>query len=571
MFDRLTLVLLALLALGVIAAHLLIENNDQNAVMLTIAAGLLAAPLILLWLLLSGPFSWRGRVAVLAVLLAGVWLTPRVLVFRGWTGNLLPLIEWRSSGPGDVVRADGSIVLDDDLRWPGFLGPARRGVSPGPALDPDWDASPPQLLWRRPVGSGWAGFAIAGNAAITLEQHAAEGSNDLARAEQRVVHYALDSGEIVWSHTLTGGFTEALGGPGPRTTPAIADGRVYAADAVGRVVALDLASGDLVWQVDLFATYDAPVPQYAYASSPLLIDDPEQPGERLVVLAAGGPNGHLLVAHDADDGSPRWHGGDGRLGYASPILLTLAGVPQIVSFNAASVTGHDPASGRVLWTHPWTSGTPIASTPLALRGHGLGNDTVLVSSGYGHGTSRLRLRRSPDGAMEVETLWHSRRMKAKFTNLVQYEGSVYGLDDGVFVCLDPETGERRWKRGRYGHGQTVRRGGHLLVQTEDGDVVLLDADPEAHRERGTLAALTSKTWNPLILVGDVLVVRNDREAAAYRLAVHDDSAAPGDAPANEAPADDAATDGLTLTPPAAETARRQPPADGDGDRPDAIG
>ncbi len=108
-------------------------------------------------------------------------------------------------------------------------------------------------------------------------------------------------------------------------------------------------------------------------------------------------------------------------------------------------------------------------------------------------------------------------MKAKFTNLVAHEGYVYGLDDGVMVCLDPETGERMWKRGRYGHGNILLVGDHLLVQTERGDMVLLEASSEEHRELGKFTALKGKAWNPIAFAAPYLLVRNDEEAALWRL------------------------------------------------------
>jgi outer membrane protein assembly factor BamB len=126
---------------------------------------------------------------------------------------------------------------------------------------------------------------------------------------------------------------------------------------------------------------------------------------------------------------------------------------------------------------------------------------------------------SREGDVVSQTLvWESPRLKAKFTNPVLHDGFVYGLDDGVLVCLDPANGERRWKGGRYGHGQTILVGNRLIVQTEDGDIVLVDASPDAHRELGRFRIFDGKTWNPPALAGRFLLVRTDTEAAVYELA-----------------------------------------------------
>jgi outer membrane protein assembly factor BamB len=128
------------------------------------------------------------------------------------------------------------------------------------------------------------------------------------------------------------------------------------------------------------------------------------------------------------------------------------------------------------------------------------------------------LKISRDGEGVSETLvWESPRLKAKFANPVLHEGFVYGLDDGVLVCLDPATGERRWRSGRYGHGQTLLVGNRLVVTTEDGDVVLVEASPDRHRELGRFTAFTQKLWNPPAIAGRYLLVRTDTEAACYEL------------------------------------------------------
>ena len=148
----------------------------------------------------------------------------------------------------------------------------------------------------------------------------------------------------------------------------------------------------------------------------------------------------------------------------------------------------------------------------------VGDDRLLVSAGYGVGSRMIRVLRTDDG-FETELLWESRRLKSKVAPMVYHDGAVFGLDDGVLVALDPATGERIWKRGRYGHGQFVLVDDLLLIQTEGGDVVLVEASSEEHRQVASIAALSDKTWNPPALAGRLLLVRNDREAAAYELPV----------------------------------------------------
>ena len=166
---------------------------------------------------------------------------------------------------------------------------------------------------------------------------------------------------------------------------------------------------------------------------------------QLVVVSAGGAGGRSLVAYDKDTGEGVWAGGDDASGYASPFVTTLAGQPQVVIFNQASVAGHHPESGELLWQFPWSASQPNVAQPLPVP-----DDSLLVSSGYGVGSKRLRISRAEDDSFAASLVWETPRLRAKFTNLVHHDGFVYGLDDGILTCLDPTSGERRWKSGRYG-------------------------------------------------------------------------------------------------------------------------
>ena len=180
--------------------------------------------------------------------------------------------------------------------------------------------------------------------------------------------------------------------------------------------------------------------------------------------------------------------------------------------GGASVAGHDPSTGALLWEHPWPAEQPNVAQPLPLPG-----DRLLLSAGYGVGSKVIAIAADGASALVPTLVWETPRLKSKFANMVLHEGFVYGLDDGVLTCLDPATGERRWKAGRYGHGQLLLLGGLLFVQTEDGEAVLVEPTPEALRELTRFDLLDGKTWNPPALAGARLLVRNDREAALYEL------------------------------------------------------
>ncbi len=470
-------------------------EHNQERVMRVGAVTILAALLCLVWLLFLSRARWRVRLAGLGGVIALVASCAALFEYRGVTGDLVPVFGLRWGG-GPSARHSSAAASAAD--YPQFLGPQRSGTLPEVRLARDWKAHPPRLVWRRAVGDSWAGFAVAGGVAYTLEQKG---------PEEVVAAYELASGRPLWAHGDAARHETPIGGIGPRSVPTVEGGRVFAMGATGRLRALDAASGRLLWSRDVLAEHRAVAPEWGKSCSPLVVDG-------RVIVSAGGPGGHSLVAYDAESGELAWHGGDDRSGFSSPLVAEIAGVRQVVIFNQASVAGHDPADGRLLWQFPWPDGQPNVSQPLPLPG-----DRLFASSGYGVGGKLLQLERDGDGNLSPKLLWESPRLKAKFTNVVAHGGRLYGLDDGTLVCLDPETGERCWKEGRYGHGQVILAGDLLLVQAEDGQVALVEPDPSGLKELGRFTALGGKTWNPPALATPYLLVRNDREAACYELEV----------------------------------------------------
>jgi outer membrane protein assembly factor BamB len=493
-------VILALALIGLAYVWLSDQGQRQTRNIGTILVVGVAVILWILWLLLLSRLPGKVRVAILAVLVVLAVAAGLTVRIKGVSGDWIPQLAWRwSAGPqeldegGSGATSIGTAAASGDFAQ--FLGPRRDGEVSGVWLARDWDSRPPQLLWRREVGAAWSGFAVAGGVALTQEQ----------RGEEEVVAaYELLSGEPLWSTGSPGRFETTIGGTGPRATPTIDGGQVFTMGALGLLSCLDLASGEVRWSRNVVDENRSGMPQWGKAGSPLVHDG-------LVVVTVGG-DGQALVAYDRESGEERWRGGDERSSYSSPFFTELAGVPQIVVFNAASVAGHDPNNGSVLWQHPWPSeGQPCVAQPLVLC-----DDRLLVSSGYGVGARLFEIRQD-GGGIAAERVWESLGLKAKFSQMVEHGGYVYGLDDGILVCLDPATGERRWKRGRYGHGQILLVEDLLLVQGEDGDVVLVEPSPEKLRELGSFAALGGKAWNTMALSGPYLLVRTAEEAACFRL------------------------------------------------------
>jgi outer membrane protein assembly factor BamB len=194
------------------------------------------------------------------------------------------------------------------------------------------------------------------------------------------------------------------------------------------------------------------------------------------------------------------------------MLVTVAGLRQILVFSASRLMGITPDRGELLWEFPWKTQFNVnASQPLLV-----GPNRVFVSTGYGSGAALLEVTPA-EGGLAVREVWRSIRMKNQFTSSLLHEGFIYGLDESILACIDAATGELKWKGGRYGYGQVMLASGHLIVLTESGDLVLVRATPERHEELARFAVLEGKTWNHPALADGYLLVRNGTEAAAFDL------------------------------------------------------
>ncbi len=376
--------------------------------------------------------------------------------------------------------------------WPGFRGPHRDGVARGVRIETNWSATPPVELWRRPIGPGWSSFAVDGDLLYTQEQR----GND-----EMVACYKLTTGAPVWQHRDAARFWESNGGAGPRATPTLSNGRVYACGATGIVNALDALDGTVVWSRNAASDAGKKIPEWAFASSPLVVDDQ-------VIVAVSGK----LTAYDLATGNPRWFGPDGGISYSSPVLLTIDGSAQILLLSDTGATSVALADGAPLWKYAWP-GYPIVQPALTPEGD------ILLAVNEKSGTRRLSVAHGPAG-WTVEERWTSTGLKPYFNDFVVHHGHAFGFDGSILSCIDLKDGTRNWKGGRYGHGQLLLLSDQdvLVVLSEEGELALVAATPDQFTEIARFPAIEGKTWNHPVLVGDVLLVRNGQEMAAFRLA-----------------------------------------------------
>jgi outer membrane protein assembly factor BamB len=467
-----------------------------------------------LWLVASLPLGGTlrrvGLVALFAVIAAGACL-PRMAGVYGsfvgelhWRWTLTPEERFLAEHQGRDSTTGGELgtMASQVAEWPGFRGPARDGRLAGVRIDTDWAAHPPRKVWRQLIGPGWSSFAVVGSRIYTQEQR-----GDV----EAIVCYNADNGEEVWAHTDAARFSDDQAGAGPRATPTFHAGNIYALGTKGRLNCLDAATGAVVWSRDAAKDAGAPVPVWGFASSPLVY-------KGLVTVFTGGPGGKAVSAYDATkEGPPVWMSGDGQHSYCSPHPATLGGVEQIVMASDAGVEGLDPVKGDVLWWHE----SPTGGYPRCVQPALIDDTDLLLGTGMGKGDRRVHVERQGDSWGDATEVWTSKRLNPYFNDRVIHKGHIYGFDNNMFTCLSLDKGARRWQRGDYGHGQVLLLADQdlLLILSEEGEVVLVAADPQKHRELGRFQALPlkGKTWNHPVVANGRLYVRNGEEAACYEL------------------------------------------------------
>jgi outer membrane protein assembly factor BamB len=501
-----------LLVLGTAVAMALAEPSTRAVVVLSGLPRLFTAWVI--WLMIAHNLSrnvQRLGLCAATVLVLGYFTLVR---WDGLDGAQRAKLSWRwqptseqlfltsatkaatptrsvSDGIDQQAAAKPWVLQPGD--WPDFRSDHRNGGLPDIEVAGNWSKEPPSLVWRRRVGPAWSSMIVVDGHVVTQEQRG------LAEA---VVCYDAATGNEIWAHTDADRFEEPLSGPGPRSTPAFADGKIVAIGGRGRLNCLEAATAKLLWTQEGAVA----VGQWGLATSPLIVDD-------LVVVFAGGKSDKSLMSYRAANGELAWARAAGETSYSSPQLVTLGGERQILIDDTLGLHSVAVESGELLWEHLSQGG---GAEPM-LQPHPLSDRELLVT--WGSGIARLRIERYGD-RWHVSKLWETTALKPGFNDFLIHEGHIFGLDDGILCCLDAATGQRLWKKGRFGHGQLLLFASppRLVVVSEAGEVALVAANLKQYEELGRFKAIDGKTWNHPIIASGCLFIRNAEEMACYKIA-----------------------------------------------------
>lgn len=380
--------------------------------------------------------------------------------------------------------------------WPQYRGPDRTGISPETGLLTQWpEGSGPIELWRQPIGEGFSGIAVVGDGLYT-----ADSKDD----GEYIVRLDASTGEEVWRRRLGETYTNGFGN-GPRSTPTVVGDTLYVMSGGGRLVALATEDGEERWALDMVERFAAETPHFGFSPSPLVLDG------RLYV-ESGGKDGKAVIAVDIDTGEVLWHAGDSPAAFNSPIYATLASTPQLVFLNRDSVLGMG-LDGEVLWEHPFAPENGVKpAMPIVLA-----SDRVFVSASYDIGALVVRVGKGTEG-WQAEEVWSNRLMRNHFNSSVLVDGHLYGFDNSALKCIDPATGEACWaKRGGLGKGSLLAADGHLVVLSETGKLLMVEATPEGYREKASTPVLDGRCWTSPSLAGGKVFLRNREEIVALDL------------------------------------------------------
>jgi outer membrane protein assembly factor BamB len=380
--------------------------------------------------------------------------------------------------------------------WPQWRGPKQDGISHETGLLDQWPEKGPAELWRVPLGNGFSGVSVVGERAFTLY-----GAND----GEFAAAYGVADGKCRWKTRLSDLLKNDSYGDGPRATPAIEAGRVYALSGSGAVRCLDAANGHVVWGCDLLQKFGGKPPEYGYSASPVVM------GNMLVVVAGAG-KGNSLVAFDKANGNVLWTALDDKIGYSTPCEVTIDGVRQIIVLMGEAIVGISPADGKEYWRQEWkTELDANVATPIVSK------NQLFISTGYSTGCAVFSLS-AKGGKPSAKKLWANKEMKNYFSTSVLLDGFLYGFNNNKLTCLDFRTGKTRWKTGGFNRGSLLAADGKLIIYGDQGILALAEISPDAYKDLAKFKFCDERTWTVPTLSGGRLFLRNEKELACLKVA-----------------------------------------------------
>lgn len=390
-----------------------------------------------------------------------------------------------------LVLHTAAMGLDD---WPQWRGRNRDGIAVEKGLLKAWPPGGPPRAWQaNGAGEGYSSFAVSGGKLYTL------GARD---GTEFVMAFDEATGKKLWEVQNGRRFGNDRG-DGPRGTPTVSGGQVYAYGASGDISALDAATGKSIWKVNVLEKFGGSNIQWGLSESPLVLQD------RVIVNAGG--RGASVVALSRKDGSLLWKSGDDEAGYSSAILHEWEGIPQAILFTARGGVGVDVRNGRQLWNYDRASNrTANIATPIA-RGN-----RVFFSSDYGTGAGLVELT-AAGGGITAREVYFTREMRNHHASSVLIGDHLYGFSSAILTAMRFDNGQVAWRDRSVGKGSVIFADDRLYLFSEGGVVGLAEASPTGYREHGRFTIKTGSlpTWTHPVVANGKLFLRDQDVIYAY--------------------------------------------------------
>ena len=428
-----------------------------------------------------------------------------------------------------------TVVAED---WPQWRGPNRDGVWEVEGVVDKLPEGQIPLEWSVPVQPGYNGPTVAGGRVFLMDR-VVEGRDQT----ERILCFDSKTGKELWKVEYDApykiGYTA-----GPRASVTIDGKLAYAVGAMGHFHCLDVASGDVVWKRDLNEDYQIQMPIWGIAASPLIFG-------KTVIQQVAGSDGACMVAFDKKSGEEVWRALDDRAGYSSPIVIEQAGKQVLVCWTGDSLSGLDPETGKVHWSHEMKP----SRMPIGIASPVLDNGTTFVTSFY-DGSLMVT---TPAGSLSSKRIWRAVSPDEKKTAVAEVtvgsklltdgpfgihcmistpivkNGYIYGFDSyGEFRCLEAATGRRIWEDGeivskkRWGMAHMVQQADRVWIFNDQGELMIAKLSPEGptvlsrsqliNPTKVQLARRNGVTWSHPAYAEKSIFIRNDEKLVRASLA-----------------------------------------------------
>ena len=407
---------------------------------------------------------------------------------------LLVILSLSSTNHSKIMNEDG--IVD----WSQYRGPNRDGVAlSNTAIKPWPKGSQPFQVWKKPIGEGFSGIAVAGEQFITAFS---DDDNEFLGGFEKT------TGGEVWRTPLGKKFVEEMGN-GPRSTPTIDGDFAYILDSHGGLYCVNIKSGKQIWNVSLTDEFGIKRPFRGFSTSPLILDN-------TLIIHGGGKNS-AFIGLDKTTGKTIWQTGESIAGHSSPFKAVINDVEQFV-FTISRIVEKDgerkvldetvsvSSDGKILWRGP--SLPQIIAMPVFVP-----PDKVFISSSVQNGC--LLIQVLPDG--NIETVWHNKEMRNHFNSSVYYKDHIYGFSSSTLKCLEAETAQRKWSTRGFGKGSLIIADEKLLVLSDRGRLAMIEATPKGYNELARAQVIEGKSWTSPTFSNGKIYLRNQKEMACYDL------------------------------------------------------